>query len=82
MCNTNNNVSTGKIVLCTFVAFLGLLVLPFIIKTYPILFFCGLGVLFVGCALFTLIAASYSEHKKSKKLRAEFLAQFEDPKES
>lgn len=77
----NNSVSTGKVVLATVIAFLALLALPILIKTYPIIFFGGLGALFVGCALFVIIGASYEEHKKSKKLHAEFLAQFEDPKE-
>lgn len=82
--NTNDKVSTGKIVLCTLIVFLALITLPTIIKAIPILFFSGLAALFVGCALllFVIIGASYKEHKKSKKLREEFLAQFEDQKES
>ena len=78
---TNDKVSTGKIVLCTLIVFLALITLP-IIKAIPILFFSWLAALFVGCALFVIIGASYKEHKKSKKLREEFLAQFEDQKES
>ena len=79
---TNDKVSTGKIVLCTLIIFLALITLPTIIKAIHILFFSGLAALFVGCALFVIIGASYKEHKKSKKLREEFLAQFEDQKES
>ena len=77
---TNDKVSTGKIVLCTLIVFLALITLPTIIKAIPILFFSGLAVLFVGCALFVIIGASYKEHKKSKKFREEFLVQFEDQK--
>ena len=70
---TNDKVSTGKIVLCTLIVFLALITLPtIIIKAIPILFFSGLASLFVGCALFVIIGASYKEHKNPRNFVKSF----------
>lgn len=49
---------------------------------YPILVFVGIGALFIIAPIAVAVPTIISENKKAKKLRAEFLAQFEDPKES